>query len=77
MDLLNKLRGKKMIKCHLSKMLGEKRITIKEVHEKTGLSRNTISNIYNEKAKMVDFDTLEKLCRFLNCQIGDLLELAD
>jgi len=66
-----------MIKCYLSKILGEKRITIKEVHEKTGLSRNTISNIYNEKAKMIDLDTLEKLCRFLNCQIGDLLELAD
>jgi len=63
-----------MIKCHLSKMLGEKRITIKEVHEKTGLSRNTISNIYNEKAKMIDLDTLEKLCCFLNCNISDLLE---
>lgn len=66
-----------MIKCHLSRIMGEKRITIKEVHEKTGLSRNTISAIYNEKAKMIDLDTLEKLCRFLNCQIGDLLELAD
>lgn len=65
-----------MIKCHLSKMLGEKRITIKEVHEKTGLSRNTISNIYNEKAKMIDLDTIEKLCKFLNCGIGELLEIT-
>jgi putative transcriptional regulator len=66
-----------MIKCNLSRIMGEKRITIKEVHEKTGLSRNTISAIYNEKAKMIDLDTLEKLCRFLNCQVGDLLELAE
>ena len=66
-----------MIKCYLSRMLGEKRITIREVHEKTGLSRNTISNLYNEKSKMVDFDTLEKICRFLDCQVGDLLEVAD
>lgn len=63
-----------MIKCNLSRILGEKRITIKEVHEKTGLSRNTISNLYNEKAGRVDFDTLEKLCEFLNCNISDLLE---
>ncbi|MEI8390604.1 MAG: helix-turn-helix transcriptional regulator [bacterium] len=63
-----------MIKCNLSRILGEKRITIKEVHEKTGLSRNTVSNLYNEKAGRVDFDTLEKLCICLNCNIGDLLE---
>lgn len=66
-----------MIKCHLSRILGEKRMTIKEVHEKTGLSRNTISSLYNEKCKMIDLDTIEKLCRLLNCQIGDLLELTD
>ncbi|OGI29294.1 MAG: Cro/Cl family transcriptional regulator [Candidatus Melainabacteria bacterium RIFOXYA12_FULL_32_12] len=63
-----------MIKSHLSKIMGEKRITIKEVHEKTGLSRNTISNLYNEKTKMIDFDTLDKLCEFLNCSVCDLLE---
>ena len=63
-----------MIKCNLSRILGEKRITIKEVHEKTGLSRNTVSNLYNEKAGRVDFDTLEKLCICLSCNIGDLLE---
>jgi putative transcriptional regulator len=63
-----------MIKCHLSKILGEKRLTIKEVHEKTGLSRNTISSLYNEKAKMIDLDTLEKLCVFLGCNVCDLLQ---
>lgn len=63
-----------MIKCHLSRILGEKRLTIKAVHEKTGLSRNTISNLYNEKAGRIDFDTLEKLCCFLNCSVCELLE---
>ncbi len=66
-----------MIKGHLSRLMGEKRLTIKEVHEETGLSRNTISSIYNEKAKMIDLDTLEKLCAFLNCQVGDLLEYIE
>lgn len=63
-----------MIKCHLSRILGEKRMSIKEVHEKTGLSRNTISNIYNEKAKMIDLDTLDKLCKLFSCTVCDLLE---
>lgn len=25
----------------------------------------------------IDFDTLEKLCRYLNCEVGELLEIAD
>jgi putative transcriptional regulator len=49
-------------------------MTIQEVHEKTGLNRNTISNLYHEKVSRVDYDTLEKLCITLNCQPGDLLE---
>jgi len=63
-----------MIKCHLSKIMGIRRDTIQSVHEKTGLNRNTISNLYHEKVKRIDFDTLEGLCAALDCQPGDLLE---
>lgn len=63
-----------MIKCHLSRIMGEKRITQKEVIEKTGLSSATVSNLYNEKVKRLDFDTLEKLCKLFNCKVQDLIE---
>lgn len=63
-----------MIKNHLSKLMGEKRITITEVAKSTGMSASTISNIYNEKVKRLDFDTLEKLCEFFNCNIEDIIE---
>lgn len=63
-----------MIKCNLSKLMGIYRMTIQEVHERTGLNRNTISNLYHEKVSRVDYETLEKLCITLNCQPGDLLE---
>lgn len=63
-----------MIKNHLSKLMGEKRYTIVQVAQKTGMSTSTISNIYNEKIKRLDFDTLEKLCKLFSCNIQDLLE---
>ena len=63
-----------MIKNHLSKLMGENRYTIVQVAEKTGMSTSTISNLYNEKVKRLDFDTLEKLCKLFNCKVQDLIE---
>lgn len=63
-----------MIKCNLSKLMGEKKVNIQEVHEGTGLNRNTISNLYHEKVTRIDFDTIDKLCTFFNCKVGTLLE---
>lgn len=63
-----------MLKNHLSKLMGEKRYTIIEVSRKTGLTTSTISNLYNDKVKRLDFDTLEKLCKLFNCQTNELFE---
>lgn len=63
-----------MIKIHLSKIMGLQRINIQKLSELTGLSRSTISNIYNEKVNRVDLDTLSSMCEALNCTIQDLLE---
>ena len=63
-----------MLKNHLSKLMGEKRYTIIEVSRKTGLTTSTIANLYNDKVKRLDFDTLEKLCKLFNCQPNDLFE---
>ncbi|OGI21771.1 MAG: Cro/Cl family transcriptional regulator [Candidatus Melainabacteria bacterium RIFOXYA12_FULL_32_12] len=63
-----------MIKCNLSKLMGINKMSIQDVHEKTGLNRNTISNLYHEKAKRIDFVTVDKLCEIFQCQVGDLLE---
>ena len=62
-----------MIKCHLSRMMGEKRLKIADVARATGVNRGTITRLYHENAQRVDFDTLETLCRYFNCEIGDLL----
>ncbi len=63
-----------MIKIKLSRVMGERRKTIQKVSEETGISRNSISLLYNEKAKRADFETLDKLCTCLECDITDIIE---
>lgn len=66
-----------MIKIHLSRILGEKRITQKELSRMTKIRVNTISEIYNEKTDGIKFSTLEKICKALDIKIGDLLEVVN
>ena len=62
--------------CKLSTLMGSKRYSIQDVHEITGLSRNTISNLYNDKATRIDYETAEKLCRLFECSMNDLFDMA-
>jgi len=62
------------IKINLSKLLGERKLRASEVARQTGINKNTLSSLYNENVSGIKFDTLEKLCKFLNCSVGDLIE---
>ncbi len=66
-----------MIKCHLSRILGEKRLKITDVARETEINRGTITRLYHEKAERIELDVIETLCRYLDCGIADLFELVD
>lgn len=61
---------------NLSTLMGKHRYSIEDVHRLTGLSRSTISSLYNNKATRIDFATAEKLCTLFECNIGDIFSLA-
>jgi len=64
-----------MIKCHLSKLLGEKRLSIADVSRDTGINRGVITRLYHETAIRVDLEVVEKLCLYLECDLTDLFSL--
>jgi len=66
-----------MIRCHLSRLMGEHKMKIMDVARETGLNRNTVTLLYKETAQRVDLDAIEKLCRLFHCQVGDLFVLTD
>ena len=63
-----------MIKCHLSEIMGKKKMKISDLARKTGLHRNTITLLYKEEAARVELDAMERLCIFLSCSVGELFE---
>ncbi len=62
------------IRNRLSRLLGDQRIRASELSRKTGISKNALSKLYNERSKGIEFETLNKLCKALKCSVGDLLE---
>ncbi|MBE5844470.1 helix-turn-helix domain-containing protein [Pseudobutyrivibrio sp.] len=63
------------VHCNLSTLMGKKRYTIQDVHENTGLSRNTVSKLYSDKATRIDYDTIEKLCKLFDCTPNELFDV--
>lgn len=56
-------------------ILAKKKLKMSDVVAGTGLSNNTIRALYYENAKGIQFDTLDKLCVFLECGVGEIFEL--
>ena len=65
------------LKCTLSTLMGQHRLKIQDVHLRSGLSRNTVSSLYNDKATRIDYDTVVRLCSLFECSIEDLFVLTD
>lgn len=65
-----------MIKCHLSRLMGERKLKISDVARDTGLHRNTITLLYQETSARVDLEAMEKLCKYFGVGVGDLFEFV-
>lgn len=63
-----------VIKCHLSRLMGERKLKISDVARETGLHRNTITLLYQETATRVDLEAIDALCRYFEAQVGELFE---
>ncbi|MFA6989981.1 MAG: helix-turn-helix transcriptional regulator [Candidatus Gastranaerophilaceae bacterium] len=63
-----------MINNKLSEILGRKRIRMSELQRMTGLSQTAIINLYYNKTKSISFDTINKICNALECNIQDIFE---
>jgi len=49
-------------------------ISLKEVAEATGVHRVTLSKLANNKRYNVGIETVEKLCAYFECDVGDVVE---
>ncbi len=66
-----------MIRCHLSRLMGEQKMKVIDVAREADLHRNTITLLYKETATRVDIETMDKLCKLFGCEVGDLFEFVE
>ncbi|MBW8190289.1 helix-turn-helix transcriptional regulator [Neiella marina] len=66
-----------MLRCHLSRILGERKLKITELSRATGINQNTLYRLYNETATRVDLGVIYTLCRYLDVEVGELFKLPD
>ena len=57
----------------LDVMLARRKVKSKELAEHVGITEVNISLLKQGKVKGIRFETLGKICEFLDCQPGDLL----
>ncbi len=62
------------ILVHLDVMLARRKMRSKELAAAIGITEANLSLLKSGKVKGVRFDTLDAICRALDCQPGDLLE---
>ena len=61
------------IVVQLDVMLARRKVKSKDLAEQVGITEANMSLLKQGKVKGVRFDTLDKICAYLQCQPGDLL----
>ncbi|MBK7614371.1 MAG: helix-turn-helix transcriptional regulator [Burkholderiales bacterium] len=72
-----------MIRFRLTELIADaqfksgRRITLKEMSEATGINRMTLSRMSNVRGYGTSTETIDKLCKYFNCEVGDVAQYVD
>lgn len=62
------------ITTHLDELLRLRGVTAKELCQKVGITEANLSILRSGKAKGIRFHTVNRICYYLQCDVGDLLK---
>ncbi len=65
------------IVINIDVMLAKRKMSVTELSNKVGITMANVSILKNGKAKAIKIETLDKICKALHCQPGDILEWRD
>lgn len=65
------------VHCRLDELLAERGMTLTRLAELVGVTVVNLSILKNGRAKAIRFTTLTAICDALDCEVGDLLVLAE
>ena len=59
---------------NLDVMLAKRKTSLTELSKKVGITLSNLSILKTGKAKAIRLDTIDSICKALDCQPGDLLQ---
>lgn len=62
---------------NLDVMMAKRKMSLNELSERVGITLSNLSILKNGKAKAVRIETLNAICKALDCQPGDILEYRE
>ena len=62
------------IETHLDEVLRSRNMTSKELCRLVGITEANLSILRSGKAKGIRFHTINRICYYLNCDVGDILK---
>lgn len=62
---------------NLDVMMAKRKMSLNELSAQVGITISNLSILKTGKAKAVRLETLDAICKVLNCQPGDILEYVD
>ncbi len=65
------------IVTNLDVMLAKRKVRSNDLAEAVGITPQNLSILKTGKARAVRLSTLDKICKYLECQPGDILEFVD
>ncbi len=72
-----------MIRFRLAELIADmqfkrgRHLSVSELSGATGISRVTLSRMVNQRDYVTTTDTLDKLCRYFECELGELAVYVD
>ncbi len=63
-----------MIIVRLDRVMADRKMSLNDLSEAVGISTTNLSLLKNGKVKGVRFETLEKICEILDCDVCDIIE---
>ena len=67
----------KYLHIKLPELLQEKGISRARVCKDLDLQRTNLNRYYRDQFQRIDANLIVRLCEYLNCEVGDLLEIRD
>ena len=65
------------IVVNLDVMMAKRKMSLNELSEKVEITLSNLSILKTGKAKAIRFNTLEAICKALECQPGEILEFVE